>query len=170
MVPGVAGGLEQIGEHEPARRPADFDLTVVIPTRNERDKIAPLLRRLGAVRPELELTVLFIDDSSDGTQDVIHEEAARSSRIVSVIHRPEGERSGGLGGAVRLGLLAARSDLICVMDADLQHPPELLGALLDQQRSSNADVVVASRYCDRGEVGEAPSTIQCRTRLFDVRC
>jgi dolichol-phosphate mannosyltransferase len=132
----------------------DFDVTVVVPTRNERDNVAPLLRRLEKIRPDLRLEVLFIDDSSDDTPSVIERQAARSSRTVSLIHRPEGERSGGLGGAVRTGLLAARSDLVCVMDADLQHPPELLGALIDEAARSRADVVVASRYCDRGDAGE----------------
>ena len=146
--------FEQDGEHGFDRRPADAELTVVVPTRNERDNVAPLLKRLEAVRPDLALAVLFIDDSSDATPEVIHEEAARSSRSVSVIHRPEDQRSGGLGGAVRLGFLAARSELVAVMDADLQHPPELLGPMFDELRRSNADLVVASRYCDRGEVGD----------------
>jgi dolichol-phosphate mannosyltransferase len=153
-MPDVAARPEQLGHRPLARRPADFDLTVVVPTRNERDNVAPLLRRLESVRPDIRLAVLFIDDSSDGTEDVIHDQATWCSRAVSVIHRPEGERSGGLGGAVKSGLLAARSDLVCVMDADLQHPPELVGALLDQHRSSNADLVVASRYCDQGDVGD----------------
>ena len=132
----------------------DFDVTVVVPTRNERDNVVPLLRRLEKVRPDVRLEVLFIDDSSDDTPRVIEGQARRCSRTVSLIHRPAGERSGGLGGAVRTGLLAARSDLVCVMDADLQHPPELLGALIDEAAQSRADVVVASRYCDRGDAGE----------------
>lgn len=109
-----------------SRARADFDVTVLVPTRNERDNVAPLLRRLEKTRPELRLEVLFIDDSSDDTARVIADQARRCSRTVSLIHRPEGERSGGLGGAVRAGLLAARSDLVCVMDADLQHPPSCL--------------------------------------------
>ena len=131
-----------------------FDVTVVVPTRNERDNVAPLLRRVEKIRPDLRLEVLFIDDSSDDTPSVVEDQAARCSRTVSLIHRPEGQRLGGLGGAVRTGLLAARSDLVCVMDADLQHPPELLGALIDEAALSRADVVVASRYCDQGEAGE----------------
>jgi dolichol-phosphate mannosyltransferase len=129
-------------------------VTVVVPTRNERENVAPLLRRLETIRPELRLEVLFVDDSSDDTPGVIEGQARRCSRTVSLLHRPEGERSGGLGGAVLAGLLAARSDLVCVMDADLQHPPELLGALIDEASRSQADVVVASRYCDRGDAGE----------------
>ena len=131
-----------------------LDVTVVVPTRNERDSIAPLLSRLEAIRPDLRLEVLFIDDSSDDTPRVIEAQARRCSRAVSLVHRPDGEQSGGLGGAVRAGLLAAKSDLVCVMDADLQHPPESLGALIDEASRSRADVVVASRYCDRGDAGE----------------
>jgi dolichol-phosphate mannosyltransferase len=136
-----------------SRATGDFDVTAVVPTCNERDIIAPLLRRLERIRPELRLEVLFIDDSSDDTARVIEVQARRCSRTVSLIHRPEGERSGGLGGAVRAGLLVARSDLVCMMDADLQHPPELLGTLIDEATRSRADIVVASRYCDRGDVG-----------------
>jgi dolichol-phosphate mannosyltransferase len=129
-------------------------VTVVVPTRNERHNVALLLRRLESIRPDLRLEVLFIDDSSDDTPRVIEAQARRCSRTVSLIHRPEGERTGGLGGAVRTGLLAARSDLVCVMDADLQHPPELLEALIDEASRSRADVVIASRYRERGDVGE----------------
>jgi dolichol-phosphate mannosyltransferase len=125
-----------------------------VPTRNERDNVAPLLQRLEKIRPELRLEVLFVDDSSDDTPDVIEGHARLCSRTVTLIHRPESDRPGGLGGAVRAGLLAARSDLVCVMDADLQHPPELTAALIDEAARSRADVVVASRYCDRGDVGE----------------
>jgi dolichol-phosphate mannosyltransferase len=131
-----------------------YELTVVVPTRNERDNVGPLLKRIERVRPELRMEVLFVDDSTDDTPCVISEQAARSSREVLLIHRRENERTGGLGGAVQTGLIAARSDLVCVMDADLQHPPELIGALVDEAASSNADVVVASRYCSRSDVGE----------------
>jgi dolichol-phosphate mannosyltransferase len=137
-----------------SRAEDEFDVTVAVPTRNERDNVAPLLRRLEKIRPDLRLEVLFIDDSSDDTPRVIEGQAPRCSRTVSLIHRPERDRLGGLGGAVRAGLLAARSDLVCVMDADLQHPPELLGALVDEASGSRADVVVASRYCDQGDASE----------------
>lgn len=136
------------------RRSSGCDLTVVVPTRNESANIGPLLDRLGAVRPELGLEVVFVDDSSDDTPRVIGLEAKRSARPVSLIHRRHGERSGGLGGAVQAGLLAAESEFVCVMDADLQHPPEILEALVDEARRSKADVVVASRYCDHGDVGD----------------
>lgn len=143
---------EQVRQRELARQPTDIDLTVVVPTLNERDNVALLLRRLERARPELRLEVLFVDDSTDDTPRVIEEQVGLYSCTVSLVRRPERERSSGLGGAVRAGLLAAQSDLVCVMDADLQHPPELLGALIDEAIGSNADVVVASRYRAAGDV------------------
>jgi len=65
-------------------------VTVVVPTRNERDNVAPLLRRLEKVRPDLRLEVLFIDDSSDDTPRAIEDQARRSSRTVSLIQRLQG--------------------------------------------------------------------------------
>lgn len=130
------------------------ELTVVVPTRDERDNISPLLKRLDRVCPQLHLEVLFVDDSADDTPHVIRELAGRSSRAVNVMHRPEQDRNGGLGGAVLAGLTVARSEWVCVMDADLQHPPELLEPLFDEARRSNADVIVASRHCPGGDVGD----------------
>jgi dolichol-phosphate mannosyltransferase len=130
------------------------ELTVVVPTRNERDNVSILIERLERVCPDLQLEILFVDDSTDDTPAVIRERARRSSRRVTVIHRPRTLQVGGLGGAVLLGLSAAGSEWVCVMDGDLQHPPELLDALVDEGRGSNADIVVASRYCTSGDVGE----------------
>jgi dolichol-phosphate mannosyltransferase len=153
------------------------ELTVVVPTRNEHDNIAPLLKRLENVCPHLRLEVLFVDDSTDDTPEAISERASRSPRPVRLIHRPEHGRAGGLGGAVHTAFRHARSELICVMDADLQHPPELIAALVREAHGSRADVVVASRYCRRGDVGglgrlrrvlSSGSTLIARV-LFPVR-
>jgi len=127
-------------------------LTVLVPTRNERDNIEPLLERLGEVSRAVQFTVLFVDDSSDDTARVIGRLSDRAACGVQVLHRPEKRRVGGLGGAVRAGLRATRSEFVCVMDADLQHPPEVLPALLREAQRSEADVVVATRHRDGGDV------------------
>jgi glycosyltransferase involved in cell wall biosynthesis len=140
------------------------ELTVVVPTRDERGNIAPLIERLEGVGRDVDIAIVFVDDSDDGTARVIGELAASCRRPVTVLHRPAGERDGGLGGAVLAGLRAARSEWVCVMDADLQHPPELLGALLAEARRSHADVVVASRYCPGGDLGEFPAPRRALSR------
>lgn len=127
-------------------------LTVLVPTRNERGNIALLLDRLGEMSRTVGFTVLFVDDSTDGTPEVIRQLSPRAACPVDVLHRPERNRIGGLAGAVQAGLSTARSELVCVMDADLQHPPELLPALVTEARRSEADVVVASRHGARGDI------------------
>src|SRR5439155_2022413 len=83
---------------------------------------------------------------SDDTVEAIEAARAHSTRDIVVIHRDPGERSGGLGGAVVAGMRAARGEWVCVMDADLQHPPEVIPRLLDRADGGGADLVVASRY------------------------
>jgi dolichol-phosphate mannosyltransferase len=112
------------------------------------------MERLESACPGVHLEILFVDDSSDDTAAVINTRALESARVVKVIHRDEDQRVGGLGGAVKAGLEAAESDWACVMDADLQHPPELISEMLDEARQSGADIVVASRYRAGGGVGD----------------
>jgi glycosyltransferase involved in cell wall biosynthesis len=128
-------------------------LTVIVPTRNERDNIGELLGRLDVVAPEEAIEIVFVDDSDDGTGEVVEALRAGVARDVRLIHRSPGDRTGGLGGAVCAGLQAARGTWVCVMDADLQHPPELIERLLDEARAEDADVVVASRFRAGGEIG-----------------
>ena len=126
-------------------------ISVLVPTRNERDNIAPLVARLETVLPLGAAQVIFIDDSSDDTPDVIKAVASASRLPVEVIHRTSGERSGGLGGAVVTGMRAAVGDVVVVMDGDLQHPPETIPDLVLPIEQGTADLVVASRYRDEGD-------------------
>lgn len=126
-------------------------LTIILPTRNEAGNIPEILRRLAALPATPRPEVLFVDDSEDDTQRVIEEQAPACPWTVRVLHRPPSDRVGGLGGAVAAGLRIARAPWVVVMDADLQHPPELIPALWARAEQQNADLVVASRYCDGGD-------------------
>jgi dolichol-phosphate mannosyltransferase len=123
-------------------------LSVVVPTRNEAENVIPLLSRLRRALDEQDFEVLFIDDSDDGTPAALASIASRDPRV-DMIHREGPERAGGLSTAVVRGLHAARGEFVCVMDADLQHPPETIPAMLDAARAG-VDVVVASRYVRGG--------------------
>jgi glycosyltransferase involved in cell wall biosynthesis len=126
-------------------------LTIVVPTRNEAENVEPLLSRLS---PNVGsgTVVLFVDDSDDETPTVI--QAARERGLGSLdtrlLHRPVGQRGGGLGGAVLAGLEQTETPWVCIMDGDLQHPPEVVPSLLTAARAANADLVVASRYVQGG--------------------
>ena len=61
-------------------------------------------------------------------------------------HRDEADRPGVLGGAIRTGLGRARGEIVCVIDADLQHPPEILPELLAPIVLGRADICVGTRY------------------------
>lgn len=126
-------------------------VSLVIPTRNESKNIVPLLRRLSAalsaeVDPRT-VEVLFVDDSTDDTPTAVTKAAADFPFTVQLIARPP-ERRNGLSGAVVEGFGAAQGTWLCVMDADLQHPPELVPALLARAIEARADIVVGSRKCD----------------------
>lgn len=123
-------------------------VTVIVPTFNERDNVAELVARTAAALAAYDAEILFVDDSSDDTVAEVERIAADAPLPVRVIHRTE--NTGGLGGAVVLGLQAAAADLCIVMDGDLQHPPELLPALLARHDEADADVVAASRYIGGG--------------------
>ncbi|WP_299444152.1 glycosyltransferase [uncultured Phycicoccus sp.] len=138
-------------DNEPAdqvrvRTPA----TVIVPTRNEEGNVRELLRRLVPVLPAGS-EVIFVDDSDDDTVAVIEEAAADRALPVRVHHREPGQRGDGLGGAVAAGLAKATCDWCVVMDADLQHPPELVPVLVAEGQATESQLVVASRYGGAGD-------------------
>ena len=90
--------------------------------------------------------VVFVDDSTDGTDKLIQAVAAMDPRV-RLFHR-EGER--GLATAVVSGFRRARGERLVVMDADLQHPPELVPMMLEAMDRTGADIVVPSRYVAGG--------------------
>ncbi|WP_341976128.1 glycosyltransferase [Microbacterium sp. LTA6] len=126
-------------------------VTVIVPTFNERDNVAELVERTATALRGWDAEILFVDDSADGTTAEVERVAADAPLSVRVIHRAE--NTGGLGGAVAVGLAAAASDICIVMDGDLQHPPELLPQLLARHAQGDADVVGASRYVGGGDSG-----------------
>jgi glycosyltransferase involved in cell wall biosynthesis len=126
------------------------ELTLVIPTYNERECVVPLIAALDQALGEIAWQAVFVDDSTDGTDDVIAAVAAEDGRV-SLLHRAVNR--GGLAGAVVDGLMSAQGQYVCVLDADLQHPPERIPAMLAAAREQGADVVVASRYIAGGSSG-----------------
>ncbi|MBA3912478.1 MAG: polyprenol monophosphomannose synthase [Acidobacteriales bacterium] len=124
---------------------------LVIPTLNEVGNIAPLAERIrGALDPTgIQYELIFVDDDSqDGTADAVRVIAATDSRVRVLVRK--GQR--GLAGAVIHGWNHTDADLLGVIDADLQHPPETLPALLLAIAEGN-DIAVASRYVTATSLG-----------------
>ncbi|GAA0688825.1 glycosyltransferase family 2 protein [Kitasatospora atroaurantiaca] len=128
-------------------RPDGTPFTVVIPTRNESATIVELLARLAealSVRPGRPgPRLLFVDDSTDHTPAVIRAAVRDYPLPVTLLHRDE--PVGGVGGAVTEGLRAAEGEWAVVMDAGLQHPPQLVPELVATGRAAGADLAVATR-------------------------
>lgn len=119
-------------------------LTIIVPTRNESANIRPLLQRLQAALAQTSCGVLFVDDSTDNTPAIVQATAADFPFPVELLARPP-ERRNGLSGAVVEGFRSATGGWMCVMDADLQHPPEVLPMLLARAQEADADMVIGSR-------------------------
>lgn len=121
-------------------------LAIVIPTLNEAANVSQLIARLrtslDAVTTHYELVVVD-DDSTDGTGDVVRRIAEDDSRVRLVVRR--GQR--GLAGAVIYGWSHTDATLLGVIDADLQHPPEILPELVAAIQRGH-DIAIASRYSD----------------------
>jgi len=130
--------------HNEARPP---ELSVVIPTYNERANIAPLLERLDAVLSGIAWEAIFVDDDSpDGTADAVKTIAAGDPRV-RCLRRIKRR---GLAGACIEGVLASSAPFVAIMDADLQHDEKLLPRMLTILQSGESDMVVGSRYVAGG--------------------
>jgi dolichol-phosphate mannosyltransferase len=138
-------GQDRTGALPPPER--SCALSIIVPTRNEAPNIGLLEQRLSAA---LESTsggweIIFVDDSDDATPEVI-DGLISAGRPVRLLHRPKGARPGGLGGAVQEGFKLGRGTVFAVMDADLQHPPEVVPALVAPVLAGEAALAAGSRY------------------------
>lgn len=124
-------------------------VSVVIPTRNEAANLGPLWERIAAALRDIPHEVCFVDDSDDGSPELLTALRDRHPDMVRCLIRAGADRAGGLSTAVVGGLRMARGRYVCVMDSDLQHPPETMVAMLTAAQDG-ADLVVASRYLDGG--------------------
>ncbi len=143
-------------------------LSIILPTRNEAGNIHLLLTRIEGATRGIPTQVVFVDDSTDETPRVIQEIGGLFPLETTLIVRPAERRTDGLGGAVLEGLRAARAPWVCVMDADLQHPPELIPGLLQQAQDSNADMVIASRRAKQSNAKRLGMVRTFISRTLDV--
>jgi dolichol-phosphate mannosyltransferase len=122
-------------------------VSIVVPTFNERDNVTVLYRRLAATLEGIPWEVVFVDDNSpDGTWEVVRGLARQDSRVRCI--RRIGRR--GLSGACIEGILAASAPYAAVIDADLQHDEAQLPKMVALLQSGDAELVVGSRYIEGG--------------------
>src|SRR5205807_4238122 len=148
VVEAPRGPLSVPSQHHPPVR-----LSLIVPTYNESRNLEELLQQLTAVlEPRLsgEYEILVVDDDSpDGTWAIAMRLAERLP-MVRVMRR-RGEK--GLSTAVIRGWQAARGEVLAVIDADLQHPPEVVERLWAEM-ANGADLATGSRHAEGGGVSE----------------
>jgi glycosyltransferase involved in cell wall biosynthesis len=127
-------------------------VSVVIPTRHEAATIEGFLGRVLRALDGIRAEVIVVDDSDhDNTLEVLLRVGRRAGEHVVILHRPAGsvaERT--LGTAVVAGIRMARGEFVCVMDADGQHPPEVIPAMVALAMRSGVDYVGGTRYARGG--------------------
>ncbi len=146
--------------------PETCELSVVIPVYNEEAGLDALVARVTAAAEEIfadRFELLLVNDGSrDGSWAKICQHAERDPRIVAIdLSRNHGHQL-----ALTAGLTQARGELVFVLDADLQDPPELLGPMLARVREGY-DVVYGQRIKRKGETAFKRGTAALFYRLLD---
>jgi dolichol-phosphate mannosyltransferase len=137
----------QMGAGSPTQVVGLPQLSVVIPTFNERDNITTLFRRLEKTLAGIPFEAIFVDDNSpDGTWQVLRELSREDGRVRCI--RRIGRR--GLSGACIEGILASSAPCAAVIDADLQHDETQLPKMLALLQGGEFDLVIGSRYIEGG--------------------
>lgn len=123
------------------------EVSLIIPTYNERENLPVLMERISGSLTGYEYEVVVVDDNSiDGTGQLADE--LGEEYPVRVIHRAGKD---GLASAVVEGYKLAEGEILGVLDADLQHPPEKISILLKEIKNGK-DIAIASRYIKNGGI------------------
>lgn len=126
-------------------------VSIVIPTYKEKDNIPELFKRIFKVFDNNKINgeiIVVDDDSQDGTTEIV--DKYKKSKPVKLVLR-KNER--GLASACIEGFKLANGEILLVMDADFQHPPEKIPELINAIKEG-ADIAIGSRYVEGGSVGK----------------
>ncbi len=125
-----------------------FELDIIIPTYNEKENISKLIDLIENILKDIKFKIVVVDDNSpDGTADIVESLNNKYDNIL-ILRRPF---KLGLASAIMAGIEKSKGDIIAVIDADLQHPPELLPQMLDKL-IEGGELIVASRYAEGGGI------------------
>ncbi|MBP8232270.1 MAG: glycosyltransferase family 2 protein [Rhizorhabdus sp.] len=145
----------------PRRKLSAPDVSLIIPTYNEKANIAPLVEAVRSALGDIPWEIIIVDDDSPDQTFAEVSRLARDEPRLRCLRRV-GRR--GLSSAVIEGALVANGSAIAVMDADFQHDERILKQMYEKLTSTGADIVVATRYADGGGIGEWDAT---RAKMSD---
>ena len=137
----LRGSREAVAQGESQRHGKDevsgaMNISVVIPVKNEKENVIPLLREItAAFGARADYEIIFVDDgSTDTTPNVLRAEKPAHPKLRLICH----ERNSGQSAAIRTGVLAARGRLIVTLDGDGQNDPADIPAVLAPLEAANA--------------------------------
>ena len=138
-------------------------LSVVAPVYNEQELVEEFVRRACAAVADYSFELVLVDDgSADATPELLDRIAAEDPRV-RVVHL---SRNFGHQAALTAGLEHAVGDVVAMIDADLQDPPELIPRMVEQWEQGS-DVVYAVRRQREGETAFKLATASWFYKLFD---
>ena len=138
-------------------------LSIVAPVFNERELVEAFVARTRAAAADYDFELVLVNDgSTDGTTEILDRIAEEDVRV-RIVHL---SRNFGHQAALTAGLEHAAGDVVVMIDADLQDPPELIGQMVGEW-SRGADVVYAVRREREGETAFKLATASWFYRLFD---
>lgn len=122
-------------------------ISIVIPTYNEKDNITKLITKISNTLEGYEYELIVVDDDSpDGTAEIVEE--LSKNYPITVLRRNE---KLGLASAILHGFQYAKGDILGVIDADLQHPPEYIKKFVHVV-NNGCDIAIGSRYTEGGRI------------------
>lgn len=124
------------------------EVSIVIPTYNERKNIKRLLQKVSsALKGRFDYEIIVVDDNSpDGTAAEV-KKAARSTHARLVSRKTKA----GIGSAYKKGAESSRGRIVITMDADFSHDPSVLPQMVEGILDGN-DLVIGSRYVRGGKI------------------
>lgn len=138
------------------------EISVIVPPVNETDNIVALIDKLESALSGVKWEVIFVvDDSVDGTADLVRKIGA-TDRRVRYVHRDDWH---GLSSAYIKGMLASSAPYLAVMTADMQHDEALLPRMLELLKTGEADIVIGNRCIEEDGVGEPEISRQIISRV-----
>lgn len=129
-------------------------LTLVVPTFNERENLAEVLRRVAIALSGIAWEIVFVDDNSPDQTWLAAKQLAQADPRVRCIRRVNRR---GLAGACIEGMLSSSAAFVGVMDGDLQHDESILPDMLERLRAGGCDLVIGSRFVQGGAVEDGLS-------------
>ena len=124
-------------------------LSIISPTYNEADNIIKFVNSIELTLRKYDYEIIFVDDNStDKTYEKIKNLSSKKPNIRCL--RRIGRR--GLSSAVIEGCLSSSSDLLLIMDADLQHDEKKIPLMLELIKGKQLDLVIASRFLNNKKV------------------